>query len=173
MTARRHMSKLTFLSSLSLILMLIITAVSFHPSYLAAQTITSSQVLSDIQNTFVKLSTAEHQGANVTLLANELTQAIQLVQEGQEINQTSPSLAISYYQQAEQIVQSVNGQIDQAIKTGQAEAQAEITNLSIYLGILAALGLFVYFYSGKIFWRLWLRYHSSWIAVKRRDDKKR
>jgi hypothetical protein len=151
-----------------LIVLLLIFSIFIHADLASAQ----SQVLTDIQNSFLKLRYAEQQGANVTLQANLLTKALQLVEQGDMINKTSPALASSYYQQAEQIVQSVNAQINQAITEGRAHQQAEIINLSLYLGLLAALSILTYFYSDKIFWRLWLRYHARWSVAKRNGSKR-
>src|SRR5579875_1428973 len=127
-----------------LIVLLLIFSIFIHADLASAQ----SQVLTDIQNSFLKLRYAEQQGANVTLQANLLTKALQLVEQGDMINKTSPALASSYYQ------------------------QAEIINLSLYLGLLAALSILTYFYSDKIFWRLWLRYHARWSVAKRNGSKR-
>lgn len=149
--------------------LLLAFSIVVHANLLSAQ----SQVLTDIQNSFLKIRYAEQQGANVSLQANLLNKALQLVQQGDIVNKTSPSLASSYYKQAEQIVQSVNGQINQAIIEGRAHQQAEIINLSLYIGVLATLSILTYFYSDKVFWRLWLRYHAKWSVAKRNGDKKR
>jgi hypothetical protein len=153
----------------SLLLVLLLTlSIFIHADLASAQ----SQVLTDIQNSFLKLRYAEQQGANVTLQANLLTKALQLVQQGDMVNKTSPSLASSYYHQAEQIVQSVNSQINQTIIEGRAHQQAEIINLSLYLGLLSTLSILTYFYSDKVFWRLWLHYHAKWSVARRNGNKR-
>src|SRR5579875_3127093 len=91
-----------------LIVLLLIFSIFIHADLASAQ----SQVLTDIQNSFLKLRYAEQQSANVTLQANLLTKASKIVEQRDIITKTPTSIASSPYKEAEQIVQSGNAKIN-------------------------------------------------------------
>lgn len=159
----------------TLYLLLAFLLISLVSSTAYAESANSSQLLAQAQSIFLKLRAAEQQGANVTSLAEQMNQAFILIELGNTVNSTNPSVASSYYQQATQMMQSVDSSIPQAIAQGRASNQAEMIYLASYFGVLAAAGFFSYFYLPKLFWRFWLRMHGNW-EVKlrqtgRRDNK--
>ncbi len=148
------------------LLILLFLLVSGTPLVVFAASTSDGAALSSIQNAFAQVSLAESKGANITLQVQELNQALQLVSQGEAIQQSNVTLASQYYSQAESIAAQVQQQIPQSIAQGQAAATLSLQELSAFLGVLALAGVLVYLFTGRVLWRLWLRQHRDW-TVKR------
>lgn len=144
------------------LLILLFLLVSGTPLVVFAASTSDGSALSSIQNAFSQVSLAESKGANITLQVQELNQALQLVSQGEAIQQSNVALASQYYSQAESIAAQVEQQIPQSITQGQAAATLSLEELSAFLGVLALAGVLVYLFTGRVLWRLWLRQHRDW-----------
>jgi hypothetical protein len=126
----------------------------------------SAQLYSEIGSTFARVHTIEGEGGNVTGVVGQLNQALAFVATGEAYETTAPDQAQALYQQAEFIIQSVNQELPGVESQGIAAAQSEVSWLAFTLAALAAIGIGIYFFGGRIFWSLWIRSHRNWRVKK-------
>ncbi len=151
--------------SLLLVLALLSATAPFQLA-LSAST-ESAQLYSEIGTTYARVQTIEGEGGNVTGVVGQLNQALALVAAGEANETGAPDQAQALYQQAESIIQSVNQELPGVESRGKASAQSEVFWLAFTLGALAAIGIGIYFFGGRIFWSLWVRSHRDWTVKKR------
>jgi hypothetical protein len=128
--------------------------------------VNSSQLYADIDSTYARVRTIEGEGGNVTGVVAQLNQALSLVATGETYKTVAPDQAQALYQQAESIIQSVNQELPDVGNGGIASARSEVFWLAFPLAALTAIGIGIYFFGGRVFWYLWVRFHRDWVVKK-------
>ena len=146
--------------ALLLVLTLLTAPALLQPAL--SDSITSAQLYYEIGTTYARIQTIEGKGGNVTSVVDQLNQALALVAAGETYETGVPDQAQALYQQAESIVQSVNQELPGVESQGIASAQSEVFWLAFTLAALAAIGIGIYFFGGRVFWSLWVRFHRDW-----------
>ena len=111
---------------------------------------------SAINSAFVATYNAQKNGGNVTVLINELNNAVTLVDKAQAVNSTNPSQALLDLLNATQIANLVSSQSTSVSRAGASALQirnSESIGSAIAIVIVAAL---IYIYGGRIYRRAWL-----------------
>jgi hypothetical protein len=126
----------------------------------------SGSVHAQIGQAFVAVHAAQSDGGNVTSLVSTLNQAINLTERADKLNSTNPQGAASLYTQAYSLASSVL-QAAPAVAT-QGRATVSTSTIEFYgeTVLLGAFALAAYFFTPRIFWRIWLRIHKGWRVEK-------
>jgi len=98
----------------------------------------------------------ERLGSDVSGLVDELNQALILLEEGEMRNDEA------MLQRALSKVEDVVARAPVAGQGGVAAMQARTVQSLLVIGVVAALGVIVWHYEPKIFWRLWVRNKRRW-----------
>jgi len=99
---------------------------------------------------------AERLGGDVSGLVDELNQALTLLEEGETRNDEA------MLQGALSKVEDVVANAPVAGQGGVAAMQARKVQSWLVIGVVAALGVIVWRYEPRIFWRLWVRSKRGW-----------
>jgi len=127
---------------------------------------TPDQLYSEISAAFGRVSVVQGEGGNVTGVVRLLNQALALVEEGASVQGSDAAQAQTYYQQAEDVVRSVNAQLPSVEQQGLASSRSQLAWLAATMIVLALAGALVFRFGGRAFWALWVRTHHDWVVRK-------
>jgi len=105
---------------------------------------------------FAAVAEAERLGGDASRLVDELNQALILLEEGEMRNDEV------MLQEALSKVEDVVARALVIRRSGVAAMQARTVQSLLVIGLVAALGVIVWHYEPKIFWRLWVRNKRRW-----------
>jgi len=105
---------------------------------------------------FAAVAEAERLGGDASGLVDELNQALILLEEGEMRNDEV------MLQEALSKVEDVVARAPVAGQGGVAAMQARTVQSLLVIGLVAVLGVIVWHYEPKIFWRLWVRNKRRW-----------
>jgi hypothetical protein len=110
-----------------------------------------------VKATYFRLQDAERMGANVTLPAQKLDTALQLIDQVEGNSSDSSLLS-----QASSIIDNVNSSIPSLIKDG--ESRTLLTNVWLVstIAFIAVACAFVYLYLPRMLWSTWAKYRANW-----------
>jgi hypothetical protein len=130
----------------------------------AATEAQASSANSAIQAAFVATYNAEKSGGNASSLVAKLNAALQLVQEAEAENSTSPALAATDLQNATAIAQSVTAESPSVARAGtEARQSAEVSSLGAASAIIVVAAL-AYAFGGRAYRSAWLRLHKDFVV---------
>ena len=149
---------------LSVILVLLLLFLNVYISSIRTRAETDTQTdatkLKDyLKATYSKLQVAESKGANVTLAAQKLDEALQLIDQVKGDQNGSDSVLMS---QATSIIDDVDSSIPSLTKDGESRILWTDVSLVSTIIFVAIVCLFVYLYLPRIMWKTWGKYRASW-----------
>jgi len=115
-----------------------------------------ARVRLELAEAFVAVAEAERLGGDVSGLVDELNQALILLEEGEMRNDEV------MLQEALSKVEDVVARAPVVGQGGVAAMQARTVQSLLVVGVVVALGVIVWHYEPKIFWRLWVRNKRRW-----------
>ncbi|MGD0329238.1 MAG: hypothetical protein ABSB40_02185 [Nitrososphaeria archaeon] len=143
------------------LLIIVLFSNTFFSSFRTeAQTDDSTEALKlkdYVKSTFFRLQDAERMGANVTLPAQELDMALQLIDQAEGNSSDSSLLS-----QASSIIENVNSSIPSLIKEGESRTLSTNVSLVSTIAFIAVTCAFVYLYLPRILWSSWAKYRANW-----------
>lgn len=156
--------------ALSIALALLVAAASSTPLLYevhASQTETPpAGAYAAVEQAFSQVYAVSEKGGNVSALVSQLNQALTYLAEAESVNSTNPGLASTLSSEAYALARNVSAE------AGVAAQRAQSAHLRLVEGSVAgasasvAAGLAFYFYSEKVYRRLWLHVYREF-RVKR------
>ena len=125
---------------------------------------TQAGALQSIQSAYVATRAAEQLGANVTLLDQNLTAALGLVEGGAAIQSGHPALSQQDYLQADSIATKVESQAQSLGQGTSPLAGRGLLDLGIELGVLIAAAVVIYLLTPRVYWSIWTRINKETTA---------
>jgi hypothetical protein len=118
----------------------------------------------EIESAYVSVENAEKDGGNVTSLIAQLNNALQLVQNAEQENESNPSQAESLLSTAFQDAQNVTAHSSSVALAGISSRQVyEIGSIGIE-STIATAALVVYFFGARIYRMIWFRLYRGYTA---------
>jgi len=122
----------------------------------SGETALKERVQLKLAEAYVAVAEAERLGGDVSGLVGELNQALILLEEG-EMRKDEVVL-----QEALSKVEDVVARAPVVGQGGMSAMQARTVQSWLVVGVVMALGVIVWRYEPKIFWRLWVRSKRRW-----------
>ena len=147
---------------ISIILLVLLSNVCITSIRTEAQTETLSDTLKlkdYLKTTYMKLQDAEKKGANVTLAAQKLDRALQILDQVKGNQSSSDNVLLS---QAASIIDDTDKSIPYLIAEG--ENRALWINIGTVLTMIFVIivCLLVYLYLPRLIWSTWAKYRANW-----------
>ena len=110
----------------------------------------------ELAGAFVAVAEAERVGGDVSGLVEQLNQAVVLLEEGETKNDEA------LLREALSKVEEVVARAPVVGQDGVATMQARTVQSWLVVGVVAALGVVVWRYEPRVFWRLWVWSKRRW-----------
>ena len=145
-------------------MLVLVVATVWGPAAAAISQADVTSVNSAIQSAFISTYQAEREGGNVTSLVASLNAAIQLVENAKTENSTSPRQAAADLLTAQQLAQNVTAESAPTAAAGGALRQFALARSLVSAGAILAVAALLYFYGGRIFRRLWVKFYGGYVV---------
>jgi hypothetical protein len=131
---------------------------------LAANPSDFAQANASITSAYSATRKAQQAGGNVSVLVSELNTAVGLYQKAESENALNPSAASSDLSNSTQIAQRVSAQAQAITNANLSSDYAEIGASSVEVVLIVLIGLFAYFFGGRLYRRAWLAVHKDQVV---------
>ncbi|MCI4435991.1 MAG: hypothetical protein JHC33_04170 [Ignisphaera sp.] len=111
-----------------------------------------SQLITQIQELYLKLEKISELGVNVNPQIHELNEALQLLQNGSNPNE------------AEELIQQVNSSIPELeSEANTLYLEHQIVKYSTITALIV-LGFLTYYFGPRFLWKAWIKMRSRWVV---------
>ena len=118
---------------------------------------------SKVISVYAELAEAEANGADVTVAASKLNEALRLISQAEEAKDPERILLLS---KASILIDEAEKMIPELIEAGRTAALYRNFLTGISVAFLAISAFILYFYGPKALWRLWLKSRREWRVRK-------